>query len=231
MSRGEFQAVVDRLRLVLDCPTETAVGAKLGFTQSTWATRKMRGSIPRKEIDALIQREHLNAEFIYNGTGDVYLPEDGETWHDRYAKRAKLHDMDSEWLFSRGHAKKVIEATRSPKPGTQPFQVLALLHDWSQLHGIDLNWLLGVDRKRAPTASDLTPDEAALISAFRSAPAAERELMLRMLGLKGGRRPSPPVEAYSLAGGANYLVHEPPPPPLFPAAAAASSDPDRVPKQ
>lgn len=187
MNRIEFQTVVDRLKLILGCQTETAVGERLGFTQSTWASRKMRGSLPRKEIDALIKAEQLNPEFIYKGIGDVHITFDGKPWETGYAERAKVFigELGKGFLADRGHHEGLIEAISKPVLGSGPYQVLTALRDLVVMFDIDINALLtGHAPKVAAASAELPADEQALLAAYRKASEAEREMLRRVAGMK-----------------------------------------------
>lgn len=186
MTNFDFDAVVSRLKLVLDVAREQDVCARLGFTTSAWSMRKKRGSLPRKEIDALIAAEELNPEFIYNGTGDVHVPVEGESWDTQYVKRAALCGFNDGWLRSRGHSDALIAEVLAPKPGGKPYKVLVALRDVRQVLGADLNWLLAAEstpQRAAPAGATLTPVEQRLLDAYRKASTLDKAVIERSAGI------------------------------------------------
>ena len=72
MENSSFQAVVDRLINACSLPNETALAKQLGFKQPVFATRKMRDSMPRAEMDAFIHAKGLNPEWVYEGAGSMF---------------------------------------------------------------------------------------------------------------------------------------------------------------
>lgn len=188
MTTSNFADVVNRLKLVLDMATETALAERLGFGQSTWASRKKRGSLPRKQIDFLIATEELNPEFIYNGTGDVHVPLDGESWNTLYAKRAAVCGLTDGWLRSRGHSDAVVAELLAPRAGSRTYRTLAALRDIRLVLRVDLNWLVAADTTQPgqaaePTPTGLSASEQRLLDAYRRAASLDKAVIERSAGL------------------------------------------------
>jgi hypothetical protein len=136
-----FATVSDRLKRSLSLVTDAQLGEALGFAAAAWNKRKTRGSLPAKEIAELIEREGLNPEFIWKGTGPVHVAIDGEAWADGFTKRlASALGLETyrSILISQGYKDKDLKAVASGKQ-EPPMGLLRDLH----LHlGIDLNWLV-----------------------------------------------------------------------------------------
>lgn len=174
-----FSSVVGRLLLALDLPSESQLAAALGLKQSTWSTRKTRGSLPAEAIDALIERDQLNPEFIYRGTGPVHVDVDAGSWEASYRKRLKQCLVEYRpVLVSQGHKAADLKATADGKKEALP----ALLRDMRRFLTVDLNWLL-----TGEIATEVTPEERALLSAYRNAPVAGKEFIRQAAGMAAKR--------------------------------------------
>jgi hypothetical protein len=136
-----FAEVADRLKRSLNLVTDSDLGEALGFAAAAWNKRKMRGSLPAKEISELIEREGLNEEYIWKGVGPVHIAIDGEAWaegfHKRLASTLSLETYRGT-LVSQGYKDKDLKAVASGKQEPSP----PLLRDMHRYLGIDLNWLI-----------------------------------------------------------------------------------------
>lgn len=189
MSKAEFEQVVERLKVALDVATEKDIAERLGFAQSAWATRKMRGSVPKVEINNLLKSEGINPEFIYNGTGNVHAIDDRDPWEASFGKRAEVMGLNDGWLFSRGHGMKLIADLLRPVPGTQVHSTLAVLRDARLVKQADLNWLFTA---QTPAQADsLDRDETALIRAYRAATNEGQRYILQSARMAGGDAEAP----------------------------------------
>lgn len=172
-----FLEIADRLKLALDLQSELQLAARLGFKQSAWSTRKTRGSLPSREIDALIIEESLNPEFIYHGIGSVHLDVDSQSWEVGFNKRlAQILCIQTycRVLMHEGYKapylKSIVENKSEPSA--------KLLRDMHRCLKLDLNWLMCGDIESAQTSL-----ETSLLSAYRKADKQGQEFIRRAAGL------------------------------------------------
>lgn len=173
--KAGFLEVTERLKMALDISSDVKLAAALGLKQSTWSTSKTRGTLPVGAIDALIERQGLNPEFIYNGTGRVMVEEDGHTWHDGFVKRLQHLTLETvEGLLVReGHTAKDIQAVAAGKK--QPR--MELLRDWRRISNVDLNWVINGDMSQSQSE-----EEQALLMLYRKAtPERQKELLASLV--------------------------------------------------
>lgn len=174
-----FQQVVDRLLMALDLPSELQLALALGLKQSTWSTRKTRNSLPREAIDSLIEREDLNPEFIYLGTGSVHIPVDGQAWGEAFQKAlAAVLKRDEGWLVREGYQKKELKAIATGKATLTPAEAWRLVRDLRQVCKVDLNTFFCDE-----PASGLNGDESALVEAYRKVDKTGKTFILHAAGL------------------------------------------------
>lgn len=186
-----FLEVAERLKMALDISSDVKLAAALGLKQSTWSTSKTRGTLPIGAINALIEREGLNPEFIYKGTGRVMVEEDGHTWHDGFIKRLQQLTLETvEGLLVReGHTAKDIQAVAAGKK--QPN--MELLRDWRRISNVDLNWVISGDLPQGPTE-----EEQALLMLYRKATPERQKDLLASLVIESTR--STPSKVNQKAG-------------------------------
>lgn len=125
----------------------------------------MRGAVPVDQIDALIAQEDLNPEFIYNGTGNVHAPVEGQTWQAQYTDRAKFIEVEKGWLKPQGHTDALVAGLMNPSG--KILQVLVALRDLHDNSGVDLNWLLCA-KPAVPDEEPLPPEAQALLTIFQA---------------------------------------------------------------
>lgn len=160
-----FGEVCDRLKLVLDLSSDVQLSAKLGLKQSAWARRKERNSLPTDAIDALIESEQFNPEFIYHGTGPVHVPVEGAAWGPRFQTAlAAALEQEEGWLVREGYQKKTLKSIAAGKAPLSPDDVWPLIRDLRKVSKIDLNAFFADE-----PGSALSGEEAALVDAYRNA--------------------------------------------------------------
>lgn len=175
-----FIETIERLKFVLEIPSDVQLAEKLGLKQSAWARRKARASLPKELIDALINSEGLNPEFIYDGIGPVHLDVDGESWASGFHKRIQQTIGLETYigiLVHEGHSKAALKAVAAGKQEPSA----KLLRDIRRCLQVDMNWLICGDAEGA-----LDRDERALIAAYRKAPAVGKEFIRHASGMAGG---------------------------------------------
>lgn len=158
-----FLSVLPRLKLALDCEDDGGVAERLGLSKQAFHNRKQRGSLPKKEIDALISTEGLNPKFIYEGTGPVHLDVDDGSWSSGFQKRVEQSlglSTYTELLARDGHTKAALKAVLTGKQDPSA----KLLRDMRRSLQLDMNWLICGD-----TDTALSKEERAMIDAYRSA--------------------------------------------------------------
>ena len=173
-----FAEVIDRLKLVLDISSDRELAPALGIGYSTLTMRKTRNSLPKKAIDALIEREQLNPEFIYYGTGSVHVPLDGEAWGKKFtASLADAIRQEEGWLIREGYKEKDLKAIAAGKLPPSLAQVWMLVRDLRKVCKIDLNAFF------CDEPATLDSAEMALVEAYRKAPKVGKEFILHAAGL------------------------------------------------
>lgn len=180
-----FLEVLQRLKMALDCSDDVQVAARLGISKTAFNNRKLRGSLPVEAIDALIQDEGLNPEFIYQGIGSVHLDIDGESWQAGFNKRlAQSLGMET-YLgilvregYKANQLKEVAKGLREPSP--------QMLRDMRRCLQLDLNWLVCGDSDAA-----LTPYERSLLVGYRKADAPQQQAVGLMLSAFAPPAPRP----------------------------------------
>ena len=182
-----FIAVVRRLLDVMGVENEVVLAQRLGFKQPTWSMRKTRGSLPVEAINRLIQEEGLNPEFIYNGTGNVMVEDDGHTWHDGFVKRLQHLNLETMQglLVREGHKASDIKAVVAGKQ--QP--TMELLRDWRRIGRMDLNWVINGDLAETPN-----DEEQALLLLYRKATPERQKELLATLVVESTRSAAPAVK-------------------------------------
>ena len=174
-----FLDVAARLRLALDLPSDAQLASSLGLKQSAWSTRKTRNNLPKEAIDALIEREQLNPEFIYYGTGSVHVPVDGSAWGPKFqAALAAVLQQEEGWLVREGYQKKTLRTIAAAKTPLAPDDVWRLVRDLRKVCKIDLNAFFCDE----PGAA-LSGDEAALVDAYRKVDKVGKGFILHAAGL------------------------------------------------
>ncbi len=63
--------IIDRIKEFKNLQSDTAVAKALGISQSTFAERKKRGTIPYSELINFADKEHLNLDWLLTGMGPV----------------------------------------------------------------------------------------------------------------------------------------------------------------
>ena len=207
-----FGEICDRLKLVLDLSSDVQLAEKLGLKQTAWAQRKSRNSLPTEAIDALIESECLNPEFIYEGNGPVHRDLNELDWEaifwQRMSKSLTQTSRDTMERDTAGRAEKerytqaklkgIAEGKYAPTPKErQGARYLArLLRDMRRSLKIDLNWLLCGDVDTA-----LNQEERALVTAYRKAPTVGKEFIRHAAGMAGNitaSSPAPPAPEIDL---------------------------------
>jgi hypothetical protein len=74
MKPQSFQQVIDRLLAVLRLSTEKDLAKALGMKATAFSGRKVRGALPKDQIDRLLRRHKLSPAYVYEGTGPHHLP-------------------------------------------------------------------------------------------------------------------------------------------------------------
>lgn len=192
-----FLDVAARLRLVLDLPSDAQLASSLGLKQSAWSTRKTRNNLPKEAIDALIEREQLNPEFIYYGIGSVHVPADDAAWGKTFqALLSRALKSEEGWLIRDGYQKTDLKAiaagkapsswleAEDPKAAASGKKQLPLEHVWMFVR--DLRKVCKIDLNAffcdEPGAA-LSSDEAALVEAYRKAEKVGKGFILHAAGL------------------------------------------------
>ena len=184
-------AVSKRLLTALELPSEAALAEMLGFKQPTWAMRKRRNSIPKKEIDALCEQYDLNPEYVYQGSGNVYVNAEGESWESLYMQRAVGLGRQASYLKPMGHAPEFIAKLAKPRAGSEIYKTLAALRDYQFISHIDLNWLICA--RPAEAVDALANDERMLLDLYRSASASDKQFIVRSAMMAGRTEPAPRI--------------------------------------
>lgn len=174
MTNPNFQEVTDRLLLALGITKETDLGKLLGFTQSAWSTRKMRGSLPTAAINALIAQEAINLDFIYKGTGGAY---EGAGWAHEYKARAVSVRLAKAYLTPMGHDAALVDALvrmdAKDKYKSNAYGFITALRDSYKISEYDLTLLItGIDAHQhedAKATKSFSKEEQDLIDSYRSA--------------------------------------------------------------
>ena len=174
-----FLEVLSRLKLVLDLDDDAAVAVRLGLSKTAFNNRKLRGSLPTADIDALIEREQFNSEFIYHGTGSVHVPVDGAAWGPKFqAALAAALEKEEGWLVREGYQKKTLKSIAAGKAKLSPDDVWPLIRDLRKVCKVDLNAFFADE-----PASALSSEEAALVDAYRKAPTVGKEFIRQAAGM------------------------------------------------
>jgi hypothetical protein len=200
MTNPSFQDVTDRLLLALSLKKEMDLGAALGFTQSAWSVRKMRGSLPIAEIDELLAREQISPEYIYKGVGNVF---DMDGWVGEYKLRvADLRIAKLPAVREMGHKEQVMDALinmdEKDKFRANAYAFITALRDSFKLTELDITQLItGVDLRNDTDRpiQGLTKDEILLIEAYRNADKQGKSFIQRaadMASAQGGSAPARP---------------------------------------
>lgn len=175
----KFLEVVGRLKLVLGIAEDAAVAGRLGLSTTAFNNRKLRGSLPTAAIDALLDREELNPEFIYQGTGPVHVPVDGAAWGKRFsAALADALKHNEGWLVREGYKKTELKAIAAGKAALPPEALWRLVRDLRQVCRIDLNSFFCDE----PTTA-MNADEEALVAAYRTVDKTGKAFILNASGL------------------------------------------------
>lgn len=179
--------VLERLKVALNLPDEASLAPLLGMSRTALNNRKVRGSMPTGNIDALVEREGLNPEFIYNGTGNVMIEDDGHTWHDGFVKRLQHLNLETMQglLVREGHKASDIKAVVAGKQ--QP--TMELLRDWRRIGRMDLNWVINGDLAETPN-----DEEQALLLLYRKATPERQKELLATLVVESTRSAAPAVK-------------------------------------
>lgn len=182
-----FLDVSSRLKSVLGVRSDLQLAKHLGMLQGTWSMNKTRGTLPTEAINALIAREGLNPEFIYNGTGNVMIEDDGHTWHDGFVKRLQHLNLETMQglLVREGHKASDIKAVVAGKQ--QP--TMELLRDWRRIGRVDLNWVINGDLAETPN-----DEEQALLLLYRKATPERQKELLATLVVESTRSAAPAVK-------------------------------------
>lgn len=174
-----FLEVTERLKLALDISSEVLLAERLELKYSAWSMRKSRNTLPKAQIDALIEREQLNPEFIYHGTGPVHVPVDGVAWGPKFqATLAAALEQEEGWLVREGYQKKTLKSIAAGKASLSPDDVWPLIRDLRKVCKIDLNAFFCDE----PGAA-LNADEEALIDAYRKAQTSGKEFIRQAAGM------------------------------------------------
>lgn len=166
--------VLMRLKAVMDTPDDAALAPMLGMSKTALNNRKMRGSLPKAAIDALLEREGISPEYIYNGTGRVYLEDDGHSWHSGLVKRLQHLALPNTHalLVREGHKAADIKAAAAGKQAPS----MELLRDWRRISNVDLNWVISGDATEQPN-----DEEQALLALYRKATPDRQKAILAAL--------------------------------------------------
>ena len=172
--KTRFLEITERLKQALQLPSDLRLAGSLGLKQSTWSTSKTRGSLPKVAIDALLEREGISPEYIYNGTGRVYLEDDGHSWHSGLVKRLQHLALPNTHalLVREGHKAADIKAAAAGKQAPS----MELLRDWRRISNVDLNWVISGDATEQPN-----DEEQALLALYRKATPDRQKAILAAL--------------------------------------------------
>lgn len=166
--------VLNRLKMVFNLPDEASLASLLGMSKSALNNRKRRDSMPTAAIDNLLNKEGINPEYIYKGTGRVTLENEGHTWQDGFLKRLQHLSIKTtqDLLIREGHTLKDIKAVLAGKQRPS----IELLRDLQRITRIDLNWLINAEIAETPTQ-----EEQALLQLYRKAGAERQKAVLASL--------------------------------------------------
>jgi len=81
MENPKTTAIFERLKKALKVETDGDLAARLGLSYQAFNKRKVRGSLPREEVETLIDELGLNPAWVYSGEDPMY--EGGEAQQKR----------------------------------------------------------------------------------------------------------------------------------------------------
>ncbi|TAM37822.1 MAG: hypothetical protein EPN61_14835 [Burkholderiaceae bacterium] len=137
---NSFQAVVDRLIAACALQNEKALAELLGFQPAVFATRKMRDSLPRTKIDALIQERGFNSEWVYEGRGLMFV---GKTFAEQRALLADIHER-LELFALNERQRRYMAKLQLAFETADPLRLKELLDESHQLSAEEAAWLKGL---------------------------------------------------------------------------------------
>lgn len=83
MENQQAIAVLERLKTVLRLDSDRELSERLGLAYHAFNKRKLRGSLPRDEIDTLIEVHGLNPAWVYSGQDPIYVGGDAQAQREQ----------------------------------------------------------------------------------------------------------------------------------------------------
>jgi hypothetical protein len=169
--------VFGRLKTALNADSDKEIAVALGVQPTALNMQKKRGHLPREAIDALIAKEGLNAEWVYEGTGRMYLDDDAQSWdagfRTRLAQCLGLATYQGV-LVAQGYKATELKKVASGKTDPVP----KLLRDMALYLRIDLGWLL-------TGTVPMSKSETELLAAFKAADSTAKAAILAVVASLG----------------------------------------------
>lgn len=141
MNPLEFDQVVRRVKLAMGASPDYELAALLGFDPRAWSKRRERRSLPTRQIDALIAREGLNAEWVYHGVGAMHRVADEPSNEGGVLERLRHEVSRRSALILCSGDNALQRDLQDVLDGVQPVTP-ALLRRMRLTLRTDLNWLL-----------------------------------------------------------------------------------------
>jgi Bacteriophage CI repressor helix-turn-helix domain len=174
MENPKATEVFERLKEALKLPSDVELAQALGLGYQAFSKRKLRNSLPREEVETLIEQNHLCTEWVYAGTGPMY--EGGE------AQEKRLRDFDD--LVTQIHAMSLHNQV------TEVVETLIRGVVWGDKAQV---------QKVVRDLSKLTPEEQQLVSAYRNADESVKAAL--ELIIRGGRPRNAATQTFNGAVG------------------------------
>lgn len=90
--KSNFQEIIDRLRQVSGLTNEYEIAELLGFKKDSFAARKSRGSLPKKEIELACASHGWSHEWIMTGKGEMQTQPGVAEEQGGYTKQSLTED-------------------------------------------------------------------------------------------------------------------------------------------
>jgi hypothetical protein len=144
MENPKATEVFERLKEALKLPSDVELAQALGLAYQAFSKRKLRNSLPREEVETLVEQHQLCHEWVFAGTGPMY--EGGE------AQEKRVRDFDD--LVAQIHAMSLHNQVSSV------VETLVRGVVWGDKAKV---------QKVVRDLSKLSPDEQQLVAAYRLA--------------------------------------------------------------
>lgn len=179
MDNTDVTVIFERLKKALHLDSDVELASSLGFAYQAFSKRKLRGSLPREEIETLIHERGLNSSWVFSGDGPMF--EGGEAdakreqdWHDllQQIEAMTLHNE------TRGFVEPIVRGVV-----------------WGDSDKVE---------RHLKEATGLTPQERAILRAYRAGdPGVKAALELIA---KTGQAPSPSKSTMTFHGSVGHVI-------------------------